>query len=365
MAIQQQNAGKPQGTGAGTHPPSVANPVHPIYARLLRMLLQQTVADSDEVLAAAALSWDDLLKNEHRLSQTTVIRFVCAAMQATQKPWLGLELGVLVPISAHGPLGYAAVTAPTVQQSLEIVARYFAVREDSFVWTLQNTAGGASLQAVAQLDWGDAYAFMVDAMAASLVRMLQAALGSLPPGLVLDLPLVAPRWAAQYARLLCLDVRFGQPVLALQVPKAVLRLSCLGADAKAHSAACQECEGVLQELQVQSLSQRVAGLIARTPSGHYPQLTTVATACGVSERSLSRHLAQENSSFQKLLDVHQQTRARWLLLNTRQSVEDIAQQLGYQDTSNFSRTAKRWFGVTPSALRQGQTQTQTQKLLRH
>jgi AraC-like DNA-binding protein len=34
-------------------------------------------------------------------------------------------------------------------------------------------------------------------------------------------------------------------------------------------------------------------------------------------------------------------------------VEDIAARLGYTDTSNFSRTVKRWFGSTPSALRQG------------
>ena len=35
------------------------------------------------------------------------------------------------------------------------------------------------------------------------------------------------------------------------------------------------------------------------------------------------------------------------------SVEEVAAQLGYADTSNFSRTVRRWFGVTPRAMRGG------------
>ena len=75
--------------------------------------------------------------------------------------------------------------------------------------------------------------------------------------------------------------------------------------------------------------------------------------CGVSERTLMRHLAREGTSFQQLHDSHQQSRALWLLLHTAHSVEEIAARLGYTDTSNFSRTVKRWFGSTPSALRRG------------
>jgi AraC-like DNA-binding protein len=33
-------------------------------------------------------------------------------------------------------------------------------------------------------------------------------------------------------------------------------------------------------------------------------------------------------------------------------VEEIAARLGYVDTSNFSRTVRRWFGVTPRELRE-------------
>jgi AraC-like DNA-binding protein len=325
--------------------------MHPIYARLLHMLLVGAAVDTQRVLAAAALDWDTLLKSEQHLSKDTVIRLVCAAIQATNKPWLGLELGGQMPISAHGPLGYAAVTAPDLQHCLAAVARYGAVREDSFAWTFQKTPDGYTLQAAAKLDWGDAHTFVVDTMAAALVRLLQAAVGTLPNGLRLDLPMATPAWAAQYARALPLALRFDQPLLALHTPAAALRLACLGADARAHAAASQECEATLQERGTQSAAQRVANLLSGTPEGHYPQLADIAKSCGTSERTLIRHLAQEGSSFQQLLDAHLQSRARWLLHNTSYSVEEIAARLGYSDTSNFSRTVKRWFGLTPTALR--------------
>ncbi|PKN32436.1 MAG: hypothetical protein CVU61_18020, partial [Deltaproteobacteria bacterium HGW-Deltaproteobacteria-19] len=34
------------------------------------------------------------------------------------------------------------------------------------------------------------------------------------------------------------------------------------------------------------------------------------------------------------------------------SIERIAERLGYRDTSNFSRTFRRWAGTTPSLWRE-------------
>ncbi len=348
----------------GKHPAPQARPaagaealVHPIYARLLRMLLQQSAIDSDRVLAAAALDWNQLLTTEQRLPRDTVIRLVQAAMQATGKPWLGLELGDQAPVSAHGPLGYAAVTAPDLQHCLMVLGRYGPVREDSFSWSFQMRPEGGTLQVIDRLDWGSARSFVLDTMAAALVRVLHAAVGSLPAGLRLDVPLPRPAWVAHYERALPLPLQFGQPTLALHVPAAALRLPLLGADARAHAAACHECDAALAELVQSSMAQRVASLLGHTPEGSYPRLPDIAAQCEVSERTLMRRLALEGTSFQQLLDAHKQSRTLWLLQHTSDSVEDIAGRLGYTDTSNFSRTVKRWFGHTPSALRKGTLST--------
>ncbi len=55
-------------------------------------------------------------------------------------------------------------------------------------------------------------------------------------------------------------------------------------------------------------------------------------------------LLRDNGSDQQLFE--------WMLAHTAEPVEEIAARLGYVDTSNFSRTVRRWFGVTPRELRE-------------
>lgn len=326
--------------------------VHPVYARLLRMLLQRAEVDSDRVLASAQLAWDTLQRDGAGLPRDTVIRLVRAAIAATGKPWLGLDLGWQAPVSAHGPLGYAAVTAPDLHHALAALARYGAVRDDSFAWTYQATAQGGVLLATEQLDWGDARIFVMGTVLAAFMRVIDSALGQWPEGVRLELPMPKPSWAQQFMRVQPLELVFEQPALRFVFPATVLVLPCIGADAHAHANACQECELALQAHARISCAQKVSRVLADASQGHYPQLPEVAKACGVSPRTLMRQLRDEGTAFQALLDEQRKARALALLQHSTLSVEAIAAQLGYVDTSNFSRTVRRWFGVPPKALRQ-------------
>ena len=333
---------------------SAARPsgVHPVYARLLRMLLERSDVDSDRVLASAHLQWDSLVRDEARLESATVVCLVQSAISATGKPWLGLDLGWQAPISAHGDLAYAAVTAPDLGTALTVLARYGVLRDDTFSWTLGHSSQGATLHAVQRTDWGAANAFVMDTVVAAFLRVIEAALGQWPNGVRLDLPTPRPPWAAQYARVSPLEVRFAQPALSFTFARAALALPCIGSDAQAHANACRACETQLSAIASAGYTHKVARALANAGAGRYPQLDAVAGQCGVSARTLMRQLRAEGTSFQALLDTDRKARAQWLLQQKRLSVEEVAAQLGYADTSNFSRTVRRWFGVTPRALRQ-------------
>jgi len=77
----------------------------------------------------------------------------------------------------------------------------------------------------------------------------------------------------------------------------------------------------------------------------------VAARCGISPRTLIRRLHADGATFQQLLDAARQQRALWMLVHTAETMEEIASRLGYVDTSNFSRTVRRWFGATPREVR--------------
>ena len=335
-----------------TRPDAVPTGVQPIYARLLRMLLLHADVDGDGVLAAAGLDWPGLLRMEANLKLETVTPLVMAAVAATGRPWLGLDLGSQMPISAHGSMGYAAVTAPTLGHTLMVLSRYGSLRNETLQWQAAAEPEGLWLRATEQADWGAARGFMLDAMVAALLRIVEAAVGHLPEGLMIDLPVPRPNWAAQYQRFPAVAWRFGQPALAMCASAAALALPVLGADASAHKAACRDCEQALAQQTPRSMSQQVAALLARVGHSGYPKLIDVAQSHGLSARTLMRRLAAEGSSYQALLDQARQTQAQWMLLHTGWSVDDIALRLGFADTSNFSRTARRWWGQTPGGLRQ-------------
>ena len=80
-------------------------------------------------------------------------------------------------------------------------------------------------------------------------------------------------------------------------------------------------------------------------------MADIAARCGISPRTLIRRLHDDGATYQALLDAARKQRALWLLRHTSEPVEEIAARLGYADTSNFSRTVRRWFGATPRELR--------------
>lgn len=335
-------------------PPAAPAQVHPIYGRLLRLLVQQAGADGDAVLVAAGIDPQALMTDDRRLGVDTVVRVVAAAIAATGRPWLGLDLGAQAPVSAHGSVGYAAVTARDGREALRTLSRFVALRNDACTWRFVEDDAGAALVMIERVPLGAARTFVLEAMAAASLRVLEAAIGPLPASVVVDLPFPAPAWRDEYARFGSATVRFGAAELRIAADTATLARPCLGADARAHEAACRACEDALAEQVGDRLAPRVSALLAsaRSGGGAYPPLPEVAARCGLSPRTLMRRLRAEGTSYQGLLDALRQDRARWLLQHTSRPVERIAEELGFVDTSNFSRTVRRWFGLTPRAVRE-------------
>jgi AraC-like DNA-binding protein len=340
-------------------PPSLPQPaslVSPIYARLLRMLLQHADVDGDRVLAAAGLDWQTLVTDDRRLGRETIVALAEGAMAAMRRPWLGLDLGGGAPISAHGALGYAAVTSRDLREALQTIARYGAIRNDAMAWECIDTPEGLTMRATDRTELGRVRGFVIDTVLGAILRMIETAVGQVPRGVRVDLPLPTPPWRDQYLRFGLAEVRFEQPAFAFHVEARDLALPCIGADAKAHAVACRECDEALAEVAGASLAQRVAGLLASVAegggAGRYPRMAEIAARCGISPRTLIRRLHEDGATYQALLDAARRQRALWLLRHTAVPVEEIAARLGYVDTSNFSRTVRRWFGATPRALRE-------------
>jgi AraC-like DNA-binding protein len=119
--------------------------------------------------------------------------------------------------------------------------------------------------------------------------------------------------------------------------------------ARANAALCEDYLSERQNL----ISARVRDLIAKElEQGASPALPAIASTLAMSERKLQRLLREEGIQFRDLLDDVRAVLAKQLLANDSLSIGRIAEQLGFDSLSSFTRACRRWHGVTPRALRQ-------------
>ena len=76
-----------------------------------------------------------------------------------------------------------------------------------------------------------------------------------------------------------------------------------------------------------------------------------AKALAISRRTLSRHLADESTSFRRILDDVRREFACALLQDRTLSIADVAFFLEYSEPAAFIRSFRRWTGQTPHAFR--------------
>lgn len=99
-----------------------------------------------------------------------------------------------------------------------------------------------------------------------------------------------------------------------------------------------------------SLTHRVEQLISARITDAL-SATDVANLLAMSESTLRRKLAAEQSHFQAIKDRVQLGYGLHLLQSTAMPIGLVAEQCGYQSQSRFTDKFKALFGLTPSALR--------------
>jgi AraC-like DNA-binding protein len=324
--------------------------VHPVYARLLCGELRRRSIAPEQLLQGSGLTWEALHTGQAFLSLAQLQRLVTPALVLSGDPALGLSVGLSTELSSHGALGFAAASADTLGQVLQLLPRFSALRLNLVSFVLDTAGDPASLVLQERLPDPDLRAYVLGHITGAVLRLLQSVTGQpAVPGLVLDWPLPeGPQ--AEALRSAVPQLRPAAPVWRLTFPRVLLALPTLAPDPEAHRAAVQLCAQRLAHSQQGSLVQR-ARLRLLACEGQFPGVAAMAEQERVSARTLIRRLGEEGTRYQTLLDHTRADLACWWLAQTPLPVEEIATRLGFADSSNFSRTFRRWCGQTPRAYR--------------
>jgi AraC-like DNA-binding protein len=304
-----------------------------------------------ELYAAIGASAEALAVPDARLGVSEVEALVARARALTGEDALGVQLGFQMRVSAHGYLGFAAMTAPTVREALAAAIRFAPTRTNALALALHEKASLASLVLEERADLGTARDVVLMALVVGIWQIGNALTGKTLTGTA-DLAFPAPAYAARFATK-APSVRFGQPCNQLVFDASVLDLPLAFADPVARQLAVAQCERSLDALgESGRLIARVRELVYAQDRG-FRSLEDVASALRVSSRTLKRRLSLQGVTYSDLLEVKRREVALLLLRSPSLSLDEVAEQLGYSDVANFSRAFRRWTGVAPGAYRRG------------
>jgi AraC-like DNA-binding protein len=77
----------------------------------------------------------------------------------------------------------------------------------------------------------------------------------------------------------------------------------------------------------------------------------IAFELGLSLRTFHRRLAQEQLSYQSIVDGMRRSLATELLENTHMGIDQIAERIGFADATSFRKAFKKWTNRSPSDFR--------------
>jgi len=308
--------------------------------------------NADEIFAAAGLQLSDFeQKPSSRIPINSMTLLWEAAIKATGNTAFGLSVTEHVHAVHFKALGMLIMSCENLAQALEKIITYHALVSDSVQLNLQHTPDkiGFSIRAVEGVNISPA-AF--DAFFSVIVKFCRGMIGNENLVAKLDLIRSEPELVKPWLTFFEAEVNFNSDDNCLWLSRSFLEKTSLHFDEKVLQMNENSVQNYLQEMNANTWVDKCKKYLVIGSGEESPSLTKIAEKLNVSERTLARHLRAEGFSFSEILQQKRQDLACHYLLQTDDTITNIALNLGFKDSSNFNRAFKRWFQITPSEFRQ-------------
>jgi AraC-like DNA-binding protein len=157
----------------------------------------------------------------------------------------------------------------------------------------------------------------------------------------------------EFERFFGCPVEFGAPNTAFQISATALRLPLITADPKLLRVLQPFCDAAAMERNVKpgTLRSAVESEVEKLLPDGKAKAENVAKALALSLRTLARRLADEGTTYSEVVDQLRKSLAIQYLKDPGMSLAQIAWLLGYEGSTSFNHSFKRWTGRSPSADR--------------
>ncbi|MEW5868554.1 MAG: AraC family transcriptional regulator [Chloroflexota bacterium] len=278
------------------------------------------------------------------------------AAHYTNDPYFGLHMGEFAEAGSWSILGYMMMNCKTLGKAFEKSARYARII-------------GNTIEARAELKLNNIRVIFFtpphapkmsrhcfEATLSSSVRMMRTLTGVHLSPLEVTFAYPQPPSTAEYERVFCCPVRFGQKHNSMTLDMGILHTPILMANPSLLAHFEKYAQDFLDQVEhkdarPKEYTQAVTKIILARLDDEALSIEKVAREMAVSVRTLQNRLEDEGVVFSDLLkDIRQRLAQKYLRENY--SVEQITYLLGFSEPSVFRKAFKKWSGITPREYRQ-------------
>jgi len=294
------------------------------------------------------------LEDAHaRISHRQRLALYRNAKKLAKRSDIGLLAGARQRISDFGIYGFALVSSRTFGDALlfsldHITMAGPAVRQISF-----RIEGGtlAILRSHGLDTLGDLLPFAAEFWRSSITALFSRVLEAPFPSKRMIFPFPPPVHWRNYERLFNCPIDFNADRMEWHFDAKVLDLALPNANPITAKICQQVCDVVMTERAGESEFVRRIRAACLNSANRFPPAAEIASELGLSLRTFHRRLADENLSYQYIVDQMRRSLATELLENTHLGIDQVAERVGFAEATSFRKAFKKWTNHAPSDFR--------------
>lgn len=317
---------------------------------LVEMLRRQGVP-VQSVLKGTGIAEEELADQESRVTYRQRLRQLENVTDLVPEgSWLDWRNDV--SISDYGLLGYAMMSSATLEQAIQIAAKYHKTAGAMFELIFIKDEEDAVLRLDHLLAGGKVGQMVVEELfrgITPLIRLLTGRDEFQPTEIRFNH--APPVYARRYADVFDCPISFDHKFAEYRFDAALLPQPLAESDANTARICEDSCRKLLNQMEIEEdIVSRICHMLLSTP-GEFPKLDTIAQNLSIGTRTLRRRLKALGTSYQQILDDVKKELAIEYLQTTNLSIQEISDLLGYSEVTNFRRAFVKWAAISPYQYR--------------
>lgn len=295
---------------------------------------------------------DQIDDPDRRLSAVKQIAFLEAASVALGDESLGCTLGQEFDPRDLGLLYYVMSSSDTLGDALARASRYSRITNEA-IELQYHQASAPRLRLIYSGIPRHADVQQIVFCIVAMIRMFRSLCGRNFNPKRVSMRQVRSEGTAKLSTFLGRGLEFGGDVDEIDFPTGSAKWTLADADPKLNTILLKVCEEHLKSRKrsAGALRTRVENTISPLLPHGQAKLGAVARKLGMSERTLTRRLDEEGTTFNEILQQLKASLAVRYLRDDGMPISRVAWLLGFGEASSFTHACRRWTGKSPSDLR--------------